>query len=69
MNRLDTIVSKLYEDNLDGKISDERFMRMSAGYDNEQKELEQRINALKATIGKEEKQSVDIERFLVLTVK
>ena len=54
MNRLDTIVSKLCEDNLDGKISDERFARMSAGYDNEQKELEKRIDELKAAIDQEE---------------
>ena len=29
--------SKVFEDNLDGKISDERFARMSATYDAEQK--------------------------------
>lgn len=69
MNRLDTIVSKLYEDNLDGKISDERFTRMSAGYDNEQKELEKRIDELKAAIDEEEQQTVDIERFLALVRK
>lgn len=40
--KLDTIIQRLYEDNLDGKISDERFARMSATYDVEQKELEQR---------------------------
>ena len=28
--KLDTIVQRLYEDNRDGKISDERFARMSA---------------------------------------
>lgn len=69
MNRLDTIVSKLYEDNLDGKISDERFARMSAGYDNEQKELERRIDELKAAIDQEEQQTVDVERFLALVRK
>lgn len=35
----------------------------------ELEELEQRINELKAAIGKEEKQSVDIERFLALVRK
>lgn len=69
MNRLDTIVNKLYEDNLDGKISDKRFVRMSAGYDNEQKELAKKIEELNAAIGQEEQQTVDVERFLALVRK
>ena len=33
ISKLDTIVQRLYEDNLDGKISDERFKIMSKSYD------------------------------------
>ena len=39
IGKLDTIVQKLYEDNIDGKISDEHFSRMSATYDEEQSQL------------------------------
>ena len=35
ITKLDTIVQRLYEDNLDGKISDERFMIMSSSYNKE----------------------------------
>ena len=34
---LERLFTRLYEDNVSGKISDERFAMMSAGYDEEQK--------------------------------
>ena len=34
---LDRLFTRLYEDNVSGKISDERFAVMSAGYEDEQK--------------------------------
>ena len=43
---LDRIFERLYEDNLSGKITDERFKKMSANYDNEQKDLRERLNRL-----------------------
>ncbi len=36
---LDKLIERIYEDNVLGKISDERFYRMSASYEKEQKEL------------------------------
>ena len=33
------IIKRLYEDNVNGKISDERFMELSADYEQEQREL------------------------------
>lgn len=36
---LDTIIRKLYEDNVCGKLTDERFTKLSAGYEQEQTEL------------------------------
>ena len=44
MKSLDTIIEKLYEDNVFGKISDDRFRKMSAGYEAEQAELKKCIN-------------------------
>ena len=41
--KLDTIIQRLYEDNVEGKISDERFIKMSATYEAEQKELTARV--------------------------
>lgn len=45
---LDTLFEKLYEDNVAGKISDERFVRMSKKYEAEQAELRSTIKALQA---------------------
>ena len=43
---LDRIFERLYEDNLSGKITDERFKKMSVNYDSEQKDLRERLNRL-----------------------
>ena len=48
VRKLDEIIQHLYEDNLEGKISDERFMKLSENYENEQKTLESRVAELKA---------------------
>lgn len=54
---LDRIFERLYEDNISGKISDERFGKMSVSYNNEQKEIRERLNhlgnLLDEVIGKE----------------
>lgn len=39
IKKLDEIIDHIYKDNLNGKISDASFNRMSANYDHEQKEL------------------------------
>lgn len=40
---LDRLFERLYEDNVSGKISDERFKKMSVKYENEQKEITERM--------------------------
>lgn len=67
--KLDTIVQRLYEYNLDGKISDERFMIMSSSYDKEQTELTQKIQALEDFISEATKDSLNVESFLNLVKK
>ena len=47
IHRLDEIIQRLYEDNVEGKIPDERFVKMSASYEEEQKGLESRVSELK----------------------
>ena len=64
--KLDTIVQRLYEDNIDGKISDERFSRMSATYETEQRQLEQRVTELQAFIDAAKEQRLNVDSFLKL---
>ena len=39
ISELDVIISRIYEDNILGKISDERYSRMASMYETEQKNL------------------------------
>lgn len=64
VSKLDTIVQRLYEDNIEGKISDERFAKMTATYEEEQKGLEARMLVLRETISKAKTQRLNIDSFL-----
>ena len=66
MEKLDTIIQKLYEDNVEGKISDERFMKMSASYEDEQKSLKARISELECEIATDKENSLNVNHFLDL---
>lgn len=61
---LDTLFERLYEDNVAGKINDERFSRMSLKYEEEQKELHDKIKALKGELEKESGKAVTAEMFI-----
>lgn len=58
----------LDEDNIVGKLSDERFMKMSKGYEEEQRTLQAEADTIQNELQQEEKKSVDVKRFLA-TVK
>ena len=45
ISEVSRIIKRLYEDNVNGKISDERFMELSADYEQEQRELKDRAAA------------------------
>ena len=64
IGKLDTIVQRLYEDNIEGKISDERFARMSATYEAEQKGLEARASELEAAIAEAKEARLNVDSFL-----
>jgi DNA invertase Pin-like site-specific DNA recombinase len=66
---LDKIIRKLYEDNVLGKISDERFYKMSVDYEAEQKSLTERVASLKQVLESAKQQSLNTERFLALVRK
>lgn len=66
MRKLDDIIRKLYEDNLDGKITDERFSKLTSAYEAEQKLLETRIDELNAVIAAQNQNFLNTDRFLAL---
>ena len=61
---LDKLFTRLYEDNVLGRISDERFTMMSAGYEDEQKKLKATAAELTALIDGAEQKSSDVTAFL-----
>ena len=61
---LDTLFEKLYEDNVAGKISDERFVRMSKKYEAEQAELRNTIKALRADIERIDGKAATADMFI-----
>lgn len=69
ISKLDTIIQRLYEDNVEGKISDERFAKMSVIYESEQKELNARVTALQDFIDHAKEKSLNAEHFLSLVKK
>lgn len=69
ISELDKLFTRLYEDNVLGKISDERFALMSAGYEEEQKNLKNTVSELKSVIDDSEKKSSDVSAFLEVVHK
>ena len=69
MKSLDTIIEKLYEDNVFGKISDDRFRKMSAGYEAEQSELKTKMLQLQTELNKARENIINTKHFLQLVKK
>ncbi|MCD8328262.1 MAG: recombinase family protein [Ruminococcus sp.] len=69
IRKLDDIIQRLYEDNIEGKISDERFMKMNAAYETEQHTLESRVAELKSLITSEKENSANVDAFLSIVRK
>ncbi|MEQ7301761.1 recombinase family protein [Enterococcus avium] len=61
---IDQIIQRLYEDNLVGKLSDERFIKMSQNYELEQSNLKHSISTVKQQLSMQENQSMDVSRFM-----
>ena len=61
---LSGIFKRLYEDSVSGRISDERFMELSADYEAEQKQLKDRAAELNTELSKAQEASVNAEKFM-----
>ncbi len=61
---LDKLFTRLYEDNVLGRLSDERFTMMSAGYAEEQAKLKATVAELTAFVETAEQKSSDVTAFL-----
>ena len=61
---IDNLIQHIYEDNISGKITDERFATLSLNYEREQKDLKEKINKLATTIDKTKQEEINITTFI-----
>ena len=66
---LDCLFERIYEDNVSGKLSDDRFAKMSRRYEDEQKELAEKIKKLRSEIEKQSSRSMTTDMFIGLVRK
>lgn len=64
VTKLDGIIQRLYEDNIEGKVSDERFAKLTATYEAEQRQLEYRISELQSFMANAKNESLGVDTFL-----
>ena len=69
ISEISRIIKRLYEDNVSGKISDERFMELSADYEQEQRELKDRAAGLQEELDKSQAATVNAEKFMGIVRK
>ena len=48
ISEIDNLIQRLYEDNVSGKISDERYATLSISYEEEQKQIKAEIPKLES---------------------
>ena len=61
---IDNLFKHIYEDNISGKITDERFRNLSFNYDKEQKELNAKLEQLSKEIDNAENKATDLTQFI-----
>lgn len=60
---------RIYEDNVSVKLSDDRFAKMSRRYETEQKELSEKIKALRSEMDKLSSKTMTADMFISTVCK
>jgi hypothetical protein len=66
---LDTIIKRLYEDSISGKLTDERFIKLSSDYEREQDSLKSLIEEKRKELKEQEKNRVNVKSFIATAKK
>ena len=66
---LDRLFERLYEDNVSGKISDDRFKKMSSKYEDEQKEITERITSIRNLLDDLSGKAITTDKFIAAVKK
>lgn len=68
-DELGGLFERIYEDNVSGKLSDDRFAKMSRRYEEEQKELSEKIKKLRSEIEKQSSRATSTDMFVSIVRK
>lgn len=69
ISELDNIISHLYEDNVVGKLTDERFIKLSHDYEQEQRNLKSMAEVLRQDLKQQDQQQTDVKAFISVVKK
>ncbi|MFV0400103.1 MAG: DUF4368 domain-containing protein [Oscillospiraceae bacterium] len=66
---LDLIFKRIYEDNISGKLTDERFIKLSRDYELEQDNLKSQVKILREEVKQQEKSKSNVKSFVATAKK
>jgi hypothetical protein len=69
VTELDSIIKHLYEDNISGKLTDERFVKLSRDYEQEQDSLKTVIEVTRKELKEQEKSKTNVKSFIAVAKK
>jgi len=69
ISELDGLFKRLYEDNVGGRLSDERFEKLSVDYESEQKQLTERAAVLETELAEQGEKAANVGKFLAIVRK
>ena len=69
LDNLDTLMTRAYEDKVLGGLSEERYRKMTDGYEAEQETLKAEADALEKSLESREEMGHNLDRFIALTQK
>jgi hypothetical protein len=69
IDELDTLIERLYVDNVSGKVNDERYEKMSSKFEAEQAELKGVATVLEKDLAVLESEAVNVDKFLSVVRK
>ena len=69
MDKVDRLFRKSYGDNVNGKLNDERFYKLPDGYEAEQEQLKQEIEALTAEVSEADTEATNVAKLIAVTKK
>ena len=66
---LDTLCEKVFEEKILGNLSEDRFLKLSEKYENEQFELKAQIKHMKKVVAEEKEHELNADGFLQIVRK